>query len=387
MAPYWWSGKFSEQAEAILTQHGVLSGLNQTNLAFAQWIVYCSIQSNHPLSMTLFLNILEKIIKPIQNSTACEEDIKYFWDATKKLLPSCVAIIRKIRKKTIGDKNMMKQLIEILKLFSKLMPLEPPDNTEMFPENLYPWLTRSEVENWNLTSVLTEAINHGANHWFQHVIENNTPEDKTEETRLQCLIKIIQLVRADLQKAIEFYDKIFQETVNLQYAKILYSLYEAQLAAFIEPEVKDISNSLEKLIFPGHLYPGRAPANIDPEEPLATGTTLFELYLILQRFVVLGTGLCQTECENFAIKNFHLWFHAGVAQWLNIAVYKTLQIIKKAVELDNLTPVDATVKYSSSAVDALTTFYQVRKISSNGLVLKADCHRANFAVFSRNKYP
>jgi hypothetical protein len=48
-----------------------------------------------------------------------------------------------------------------------------------------------------------------------------------------------------------------------------------------------------------------------------------------------------------------------VAQWLDIALYKALQRIKKAVEIDHLVPVDSSVKYSSSAVDTLAIFYQV----------------------------
>lgn len=59
------------------------------------------------------------------------------------------------------------------------------------------------------------------------------------------------------------------------------------------------------------------------------------------------------------IKNFHFWFYSGVTRWLEIAQYKALQRINKAVELDQLEPVDNTVKYSSSAVDTLAIFYQV----------------------------
>lgn len=213
MTAYWWCGTYSPQAEALLTQHGVQSGLSQTCLAFAQWSVYCTVHLEHPLSFTLFCNLMEKLIKPIQTSTASEDDVKMFWDATKKLLPSCFTIIRKIRKKTTGDKNMMKQLVEVLKLLGKLMTLEPPESIEMFPDISYPWLERSELKNWDITWVLTEAINQGANHWFTHILENNAQEksDMENEAKLQHMIKLIQLVRTDLQKAIEFYDKIFQE--------------------------------------------------------------------------------------------------------------------------------------------------------------------------------
>lgn len=97
----------------------------------------------------------------------------------------------------------------------------------------------------------------------------------------------------------------------------------------------------------------------DETDPLSEGTSLFELYLAVQRFATLGSGLCSTEYDSFHIKNFHQWFHRGVATWLDIAVYKALQRIEKAVELDKLVHVDTTVKYSSSAVDTITIFYQV----------------------------
>ncbi|KRT83051.1 hypothetical protein AMK59_3268, partial [Oryctes borbonicus] len=53
-------------------------------------------------------------------------------------------------------------------------------------------------------------------------------------------------------------------------------------------------------------------------------------------------------------------FYGGVAQWLNIAFYKALQRIDKAVKLDQLIPVDNTVKYSSSAIDSISIFYQIK---------------------------
>lgn len=212
------------------------------------------------------------------------ENIKLFWEATKKLLPSCFSIIRKIRKKTTGDKNMMKQLVEVLRLLNKLSLLEPPENVDMFPEGSYNWL--GEKRTWDLNWVLVQAISQGARHWFTHILENNQPEDNTDEAKLKYLIKIITFVRGDLQKAVEHYDKIFQETVNVPYAKTLYCLYEAKLAEVIEPDVQEICRSLEKLIFPGNIYPGRTKNEVDPEEPLAMGTTLFELYLLLKRFVM-----------------------------------------------------------------------------------------------------
>jgi BAI1-associated protein 3 len=134
----------------------------------------------------------------------------------------------------------------------------------------------------------------------------------------------------------------------------LYTFYQAKISALAEPDVRNICKSLKKLSFTGF-----TAAETDSSESLSEGTTLFELYLALHRFVILGKGLCPTEHDSFHIRNFYQWFHGGVAQWLDIAVFKALQRIEKAVELDSLVPVDNTVRYSSSAVDTITIFYQV----------------------------
>lgn len=123
-----------------------------------------------------------------------------------------------------------------------------------------------------------------------------------------------------------------------------------------EPEVKEICNNLKKLHYEFN--------NLSKDtDPLLEGTSLFELYLTIQRFAKLASGLCPTDHNTFHIKNFHQWFHRGVATWLDIAVYKALQRIEKAVELDKLVHEDNTVKFSSSAVDTITIFTQVKQLS------------------------
>ncbi|XP_044739455.1 protein unc-13 homolog 4B isoform X2 [Chrysoperla carnea] len=360
VVPYWWCGNYSAQAESLITQHAAQSGLNPNEQALCQWVVYTQVHADHPLSFTLFSNLLDKLIRPLQSNSFCEEEVKIFWESSKKLLPFVFNTIRKIRKKSTGDKNILKQVIEVLRIIAKMSLLEPPEKINLFPSELYRWLTYKSDDdsegNWDFRGTLGDAIQQGAIDWFEHVLEHNPCQDHTDEAKMQHLIKIIQLVRSDLQKAVEYYDKIFQEIVSFQYARSLYILYEKRLTQLIEPEILDICKSLKRLRFDETFV-----ANSDNvSEPMAQGTTLFELYLVIQKFVILGEGLCPTDCSSFQIKDFYLWFHGGVAQWLDIAVYKALQRIQKAVELDNLVPVSSEVKYSSSAVDTLTIFYQIK---------------------------
>ncbi|XP_050679053.1 protein unc-13 homolog 4B isoform X2 [Leptidea sinapis] len=372
VAPFWWCGNFSAPAEGILTQHAAQSGLSLTDNLLAQWSVFCAVTPDHPLSFVLFNNLLDKLTKPLQSGLINEEDVKLFWDGAKKLLPTCYSHVRKLRKKTAGDKSVMKTLREVLKILFKLSALDVPETIDLFPANLYGWLRdNDDGSKLSIQEVLNQAAIQGAADWFVHILDNNECKDKTEDSRLQHLIRVIQLVRSDLQRAIEYFDRVFIEVMSFPYSKILYGVYESKIASLVEPEVLQVCKSMKRLRYSeGSTNSVYLAGGLNGEtglgtpdvgsEPLAMGTTLFELYLALQRYLTLGQGLNETEWNSYAIAKFHSWFFGGVAQWLDIAAFKALTRIEKAVELDNLVPVDGNVKYSSSGVDTLAIFYQIK---------------------------
>lgn len=63
-----------------------------------------------------------------------------------------------------------------------------------------------------MSAIVEQAIRCGAQEYLYHVNEA-TAKDKnlSNEEKLQNVIKITQLVRSDLQRGIEFYDKLFLE--------------------------------------------------------------------------------------------------------------------------------------------------------------------------------
>lgn len=84
--------------------------------------------------------------------------------------------------------------------------------------------------------------------------------------------------------------------MNFPYPKTLYGLYESKIASLVEPEVLEVCKSLKRLRYnEGSTYSVHLAGGINGEtgigatkvenEPLAMGTTLFELYLTLQRFL------------------------------------------------------------------------------------------------------
>lgn len=213
VAKYWWSGKFNTQADAILTQHSAQSGLSSFGCSIARWSVFVNIHQQHPLAYSLFLDLLDKVIPTIQTLQDNDEVKKLFWDGCKQLLPSCFSTIRKLRNKTATDKNIVKTLIEVIQIISKITSLEIPITVDLYPRDVYGWC-KPEIDQGpvELDIVLKHCVEAGALEWFEHINENGMGKiGDDDEQKLDYLVKLIQLIRTDLQKALELYDKIFQQ--------------------------------------------------------------------------------------------------------------------------------------------------------------------------------
>ncbi|KAM7362908.1 C2 and C2B_Munc13-like domain-containing protein staccato isoform 2-T2 [Cochliomyia hominivorax] len=355
VANYWWAGKYSANAEAIRLQHAVQSGLSNFECALSQWSVYTTIHEDHPLSFGLFNSILDVVIPILKCHLNESEDMKTFWDGVRRLIPSCFSILRKLRAKNVSDKHIVKTLCEVLDILSKINTLEKSKSIDLFPPNIYGWISRRGDPDCSINDVIVDAIHCGTKEWLQHIIEGNRPKnnEQSDDENLQFAIKLIQMVRSDLERAKEYFDKHFFHKIRLSLSVVLFKFYEEKVAEIVKTIVTEVCSSIKRLDVPDdHLE------ELPDIDEINMGTTLFELYLVLQRFLALGKALLPND--ELEIEHFHAWFMPGVAHWLAISVIKALKRIEKAIELDELKAVDETVKYSSSAVDTLAIFYQIK---------------------------
>ncbi|XP_073994154.1 C2 and C2B_Munc13-like domain-containing protein staccato isoform X3 [Rhodnius prolixus] len=352
-----WNGKFTGPAEIILRQHATQCGLRLADEKMAEWVEFIRLHQSQPLNFQLFATIIAAIKDALSNGLYSEDEVRLFWDGVKKLLPSIFQKLRKIRKTVGGDKTQLCELDAMLRIISTVTSLDS-DQTDLFPQAIYAWLQCPNLCQNDALANLKLAIRQSTDEWFQQIVENNRATNANQENRLQQAIKITNLVRNDLQKSIELYDMIFYITTKIQYSMDLYRVFDGKICELTKPLVGEICSNLKPLKFKGNLLD--IDKNNADYENLTIGTSLFELYLALQKLLVLGRGIFPMDIESFQISKYHIWFHLGVAHWLDIAMYKAMQRIEKAVDLDELIPVDASVKYSSSAVDTLSIFYQIK---------------------------
>ncbi|XP_050543331.1 protein unc-13 homolog 4B isoform X2 [Daktulosphaira vitifoliae] len=349
-----WEGDFLPESKLIIQQHVAQGNISPVDEYLSQWIEYCNAHVLSPVvSFKVFSDILEKLVKPISTGIICNEELKLFWSFSKKLLPFCYTNIRMIRKVSPEDSRFIAQIESNLNILRHLHSFEKPSDIDLFPLDMYGWLLPCEHIR-DIKTTLNDAVVQGAVDWYIHILEHNKPHDFTEEGQMKLHIKIIQHLKADLQKALDYYDKIFIKKIQFSYACTLFSIYECKISEMCEPFITRICMNMKPINFEEN---GRLEVDKDP---LAMGTSLFELYMSIQKFSDLGKSSCQIDPETSHIAKYHLWFQQGVARWLDIAAYKAMQRIERAVDLDKLVKMDTSVEYSSSAVDTLAIYYQIK---------------------------
>ena len=151
----------------------------------------------------------------------------------------------------------------------------------------------------DLESRITEAITMGAADWFSKVAGERRQGGPICDDRLENLIRICQSLMADLKTVLSVYHKIFERTWQIPAFNVIYVNYDNHLADVTKPVVDNVPRTLKSfhtcgasikclaLEAPGEVV-NRSPKEQEKADAMAPrlsmGTSLFELYLLLQQF-------------------------------------------------------------------------------------------------------
>ncbi|KAL9917978.1 protein unc-13 homolog 4B-like [Glossina fuscipes fuscipes] len=91
------------------------------------------------------------------------------------------------------------------------------------------------------------------------------------------------MIRSDLQRATEYFDKHFYHKMRLNFSSVLLKYYDKKLVEIVKSIVSEVCGNIKRL----HIPDEQNEVLSDLSE-INMGTTLFELYLVLKRFPTLG---------------------------------------------------------------------------------------------------
>jgi len=341
-APFTWNGEFSRESVLILAQHAVQGKLTGADTALARWLVFCHTHCDLPLDYRLFHPILEKLSYALENSLLHADEEGKFAEVALVFVNHCVEFIRKHRHFVASDPEYLVQLEYILKCLNILRGMLSKCNNEI---------------DCNIKEQVEEAVVNSVEDWYNFILDK-MPIESNRAMRIKNLTNLANILGQDLREGCESSHNQFKESLNVNYRQLCYRTYEKQLTELCREFVEETCDKLRPVIF----------SEIDNDKEyinnsMTIGTGLFELYLALQSLAKLGEELFtgnEATRETFEVQESHIWFNKAVARWLDIALYKAMQRIIKAVELDDLSPVDDLVKHSSSAVDIRTVLMQIK---------------------------
>lgn len=73
-----WQGRFSVHAETILSLHCAQCGLSTISVMLARWIEFIKVHILYPIDFSVFLSLLQKLVKAIQNNSVTQEEVNEY---------------------------------------------------------------------------------------------------------------------------------------------------------------------------------------------------------------------------------------------------------------------------------------------------------------------
>ncbi|XP_055524424.1 protein unc-13 homolog 4B-like [Wyeomyia smithii] len=357
VARYWWSGKFTAAGEAILRQHALCADLCDIQKTLIYWSAYTTVHATYRIAFSLFENLLNKICIFIKSNNVKQDDLKTFWSGVRDILPSCFAVIMKLRKRIAGDKDIVKTVISVLNILSLVDSIRETCDINLFSVQDYEHFNYQLQQNPHITihDITVLAIQKGAKLWFHEAITKMALVTLLDEEKLSNCIGLIQILQSDIMRASSYYNEPFNSIMNINYTRELCKQHENSVVVYLKPIVEKICKGFKKLTIRIDQH-----NRVGEMDALDMSSTVFELYIKMKLF------FNETETElkgahNSEIINFHKWFSGGISHWCEVFALKTLARLSQAIDEDSLIPENGLEpKQSSSAAEFLNIVRQIK---------------------------
>ncbi|XP_039285685.1 BAI1-associated protein 3 isoform X2 [Nilaparvata lugens] len=344
-----WNGELPHIALSILHQHAIQADLTELQLAAVEWLAFSRVQTS------LDPKVLYRQLHNLENYWGLEvlskEEEEWLAESFNIFLDYSLQLIRKHRILfPPHHRPSMARLDNLLRCLGLLASMKAfwkvcPFNKEI----------RGEI---------ATALKKGTLEWYeeQHKVVASTRADP--DARIAGLVKLITALIVDLQRGLDYYNATFENTNGVAYFSSIYKTLEKMLAkdfkkildileavTEVGPEVMQLCQQLKTSEI------GSEPPTLPPGAEV--GTPIFELYLCIQEFANLREHV--PDHKMLQVSQFYAWFEPAIDKWMDLAKFKALNRIRKAMELNRFCIGDLIVKHSTSAVDTSACFYQIKE--------------------------
>lgn len=323
-----YSGLLCPQAEFILHQHALQNEINRLQQASVQWSLFSRQHWQRPMKYSSLNTVLLNIHDSWKSAELSQREELSLMKSLKAFKENCWRLLMKHREIfPVTDKGKLSRLTNLLECLASMHKLK------IFKDSV------KEPLDVQMSNLLKES----ALSWYKTVYAWKQPRTKTEEAMLCAMVEIADSLVTDILQAKIYYQAIFAIT-NVNYFIAVYGQLELMFASDVHNTMRNINQRLKQ----------EGGTDI-------VGEKLFSLYLLVKELINLRiTGGSKSD-NMYALDDYHGWFKQSAMRWFDIAQVKAKERIRKAVELDQILRIDETVNHSTSAIDAVGCFQQIRE--------------------------
>ncbi|KAM7382119.1 hypothetical protein PAMA_012811 [Pampus argenteus] len=317
-----WKGALCGEAQTLLELYATQNDLSPFHQDLAKWVAYSKLYQSLEVDSSVLLQQLTSIEYHWHQQELPYQQKQELGDSLHGFLQYGLCLVSKYRDIFPPVPSATPKLHTLLRILSQIC------KTQAFQK-----LNPAQFE---LHDEVSDAIQTGTQEWFTIKKGLHQPMTKDLSEIVNALSRLIGEVQEDVKHSKDVWNRVFVSAVQVDVFTVVYQKFDSLLAK----EVKLTLSMME-----GQM-----------EQPLAN--SLFPVYLSLQaihkdKAFLQKRGLLE-------LTNFHEDFREALPYWLNQAFSTTQDRVERAVQVDQLQPLQTgavPIKHSSSAVD-LVAFIQ-----------------------------
>ncbi|XP_028988994.1 protein unc-13 homolog D isoform X2 [Betta splendens] len=311
-----WKGALCGEAQTLLELYATQNDLSPFLQDLAKWVAYSKLYQSLEVDSSVLLQQVTSIEYHWHQQQLPYQQKQELGDSLHDFLQYGLCLVAKYRDIFPATSSATPKLRALLRILVQIC------KTQAFQK-----LNPAQFE---LHDELCDAIQTGTQEWFTIQKGLHQPMTKDLSEIISALSRLIQEVQKDVKNNKEVWNRVFVSVVQLDVFTIVYHRLDSLLAK----ELRETLSMMEGQI----------------EQPLAN--SLFPVYLSLQaihkdKAFLQKRGLLE-------LTNFHESFREALPYWLNQAFSTTQDRVERAVQVDELQPLQSgavPIKHSSSAVD------------------------------------
>ncbi|XP_066530374.1 BAI1-associated protein 3 [Hoplias malabaricus] len=330
--PYNWNGQVCPAAWTVLSHHAVQSDLSPLQQSIIRWQCYSSHHRSQRMCYSLLFRLLRAVEAEWEAGDAEKELGSLLAQSFKLYCDYCLSLMKSMRQVFPCTNTIAITRCELM-----LRTIGQVQSMQAF---------KAVCANRNeLHLEIATVIKKGTVEWYEATISHFKPDEGTLEEQLKRLVQVVDAVCVDVQRGQNVYNKLFHSSVKVDFFSISYRQLEKLVADDVSVAMERVCGTLEQ-------ESSRLSQTM--------GETLFELFMSLKTLKRFREFLPLKDTKMLALTGFHNWFKTSIHKWLQIVHEKSIDRIRKAVEMDQLEQVPQ-ARHSFSAVDVTTCFGQVRE--------------------------